>query len=204
MGPWPLIRRPSSTIAGSPGRGGDRRRALDPVVGPERRCRRTSRHRPRDATLPIGLAAGHDGRCHPRAERPDVSGDYLLVLDVVTPERGSLIASGADPTLVRVTVVAALESKAGREPPDNPRARRARLAPALARPQAPAVPPDAADSSTSWRMAPAQGRHSPPPDHASRSRGASTGPSIPPTAIRIRALRRHVPGICCWEQHEPR
>jgi hypothetical protein len=29
------------------------------------------------------------------------------VLDVVTPERGSLIASGAEPTLVRVTVVLA-------------------------------------------------------------------------------------------------
>jgi hypothetical protein len=28
------------------------------------------------------------------------------VLDIVTPERGSLIASGADPTLVRITVVA--------------------------------------------------------------------------------------------------
>ena len=32
-------------------------------------------------------------------------GEYLLLLDVVTPERGSLVASGADPTLVRITVL---------------------------------------------------------------------------------------------------
>ena len=37
---------------------------------------------------------------------PSTPGDYLLLLDVVTPERGSLVASGADPTLVRITVVA--------------------------------------------------------------------------------------------------
>ena len=37
---------------------------------------------------------------------PTAAGDYLLVLDIVTPDRGSLIASGGDPTLVRVTGVA--------------------------------------------------------------------------------------------------
>ncbi len=36
---------------------------------------------------------------------PTSPGDYLLVLDVVTPEHGSLIASGVEPTIVRVTVV---------------------------------------------------------------------------------------------------
>ena len=34
-----------------------------------------------------------------------VPGDYLLVLDVVTPEYGSLTAVGVDPTIVRVKVV---------------------------------------------------------------------------------------------------
>jgi hypothetical protein len=44
-----------------------------------------------DATLALGVP-----------ERP---GDYLLVLDVLTPEHGSLTAAGVEPTIVRVTVV---------------------------------------------------------------------------------------------------
>ena len=36
---------------------------------------------------------------------PASPGDYLLILDVVTPEHGSLIAAGVEPTIVRVTVV---------------------------------------------------------------------------------------------------
>ena len=36
---------------------------------------------------------------------PTVPGDYLLILDVVTPEQGSLAAAGVDPTIVRVKVV---------------------------------------------------------------------------------------------------
>ena len=60
-----------------------------------------------DARLPIGLAPGASAEAILGLSTPKVAGDYLLVLDVVTPERGSLIASGADPTLVRVTVVAA-------------------------------------------------------------------------------------------------
>ena len=38
---------------------------------------------------------------------PTVPGDYLLLLDVVTPEYGSLTAAGVDPTIVRVKVVQA-------------------------------------------------------------------------------------------------
>ena len=38
---------------------------------------------------------------------PTAAGQYLLVLDVITPERGSLAALGVEPTLVRVTVVGA-------------------------------------------------------------------------------------------------
>ena len=38
---------------------------------------------------------------------PTAPGQYLLLLDIVTPERGSLVASGADPTMIRVTVLPA-------------------------------------------------------------------------------------------------
>ena len=37
---------------------------------------------------------------------PDSPGDYLLLLDIVTPERGSLAAAGIDPTIIRIHVVA--------------------------------------------------------------------------------------------------
>jgi len=57
--------------------------------------------------LPFGLEPGVSLDAVLGLTAPDVAGDYLLVLDVVTPERGSLIASGAEPTLVRVTVVVA-------------------------------------------------------------------------------------------------
>ena len=56
--------------------------------------------------LPIGLAPGATADACSTCP-PTAAGDYLLVLDVVTPERGSLVASGADPTLVRITVVPA-------------------------------------------------------------------------------------------------
>jgi hypothetical protein len=35
---------------------------------------------------------------------PTVAGEYLLVLDIVTPEGGSLVASGRDPIMVRMTI----------------------------------------------------------------------------------------------------
>ena len=56
--------------------------------------------------LPIGLAPGksHDATLSIKA--PKAPGSYLLLLDVVTPDGGSLVASGANPTLVRVTVLA--------------------------------------------------------------------------------------------------
>jgi len=56
-------------------------------------------------TLPIGLAPGASAVVALGLTAPTTPGDYLLVLDVVTPEHGSLVASGADPTLVRVTVL---------------------------------------------------------------------------------------------------
>ena len=54
-----------------------------------------------DATLPIAFASGQKADAILGLTAPSTPGDYLLLLDVVTPERGSLVASGADPTLVR-------------------------------------------------------------------------------------------------------
>ena len=57
--------------------------------------------------LPIGLAPGASADAWLDLVTPDAAGDYLLVLDIISPDDGSLIASGANPTLVRVTVTAA-------------------------------------------------------------------------------------------------
>jgi hypothetical protein len=57
--------------------------------------------------LPIGIAPGKSVNALLGLTAPLAAGQYLLVLDVVTPERGSLVAAGADPTLVRVTVLPA-------------------------------------------------------------------------------------------------
>ena len=54
--------------------------------------------------LPIGLAPGKSFDATLAIKAPKAPGSYLLLLDVVTPDGGSLVASGADPTLVRVTV----------------------------------------------------------------------------------------------------
>ena len=51
------------------------------------------------AELPVGLQPGIKVADGPRPGRTDRPGQYLLMLDIVTPERGSLVASGADPTL---------------------------------------------------------------------------------------------------------
>ena len=59
-----------------------------------------------DATLGIPFASGQKADSILGLTAPSTPGDYLLLLDVVTPERGSLVALGADPTLVRITVVA--------------------------------------------------------------------------------------------------
>ena len=58
--------------------------------------------------LPIGLAPGKSFDATLAVKAPTAPGSYLLLLDVVTPDGGSLVASGADPTLVRVTVVPAV------------------------------------------------------------------------------------------------
>ncbi len=58
--------------------------------------------------LPIGLAPGKSFDATLALKAPTAPGSYLLLLDVVTPDGGSLVASGADPTVVRVTVVPAV------------------------------------------------------------------------------------------------
>jgi hypothetical protein len=60
-----------------------------------------------ETPLPLGLKPGVSVDATLTLTAPTAPGQYLLLLDIVTPERGSLIASGADPTLVRVTVLAA-------------------------------------------------------------------------------------------------
>ncbi len=57
--------------------------------------------------LPIELQPGATFDATLDLVAPTAPGDYLLVLDVLTPDQGSLVATGVDPTLVRITVVAA-------------------------------------------------------------------------------------------------
>ncbi len=57
--------------------------------------------------LPPALEAGKTVDTALDLEVPTEPGEYLLVLDVVTPENGSLAALGVRPTIVRVTVVPA-------------------------------------------------------------------------------------------------
>jgi hypothetical protein len=57
--------------------------------------------------IPIGLAPGKSFDATLAVTAPTAPGSYLLLLDVVTPDGGSLVASGANPTLVRVTILAA-------------------------------------------------------------------------------------------------
>jgi hypothetical protein len=58
------------------------------------------------AALPIGMKPGVNVEADLALTAPAAAGDYLLMLDIVTPDEGSLVASGATPTLVRVTVTA--------------------------------------------------------------------------------------------------
>ena len=59
------------------------------------------------AGLPMGMKPGASVTATLALTVPTAPGQYLFLLDVVTPERGSLVASGADPTLIRITVLPA-------------------------------------------------------------------------------------------------
>jgi hypothetical protein len=56
------------------------------------------------ALLPPGFSPRAVTRADVRMFAPSAPGDYLLVIDIVTPEIGSLAAQGVDPTIVRVRV----------------------------------------------------------------------------------------------------
>jgi len=58
------------------------------------------------AALPVALAPGDLVPAALGVVAPSVPGEYLLVLDIVTPDDGSLVASGLEPTIVRVSVLA--------------------------------------------------------------------------------------------------
>ena len=58
------------------------------------------------ADLPVGLKPGKTFDATLGLMAPKAPGSYLLLLDVITPDGGSLVASGANPTLIRVTVLA--------------------------------------------------------------------------------------------------
>ena len=58
------------------------------------------------AVLPAGLAPGASTSAVLSLTAPDAPGDYLLLLDVITPRSGSLAAAGVAPGIVRVTVEA--------------------------------------------------------------------------------------------------
>jgi hypothetical protein len=57
--------------------------------------------------LPAELAGGATARVTLAGTAPATAGQYLLVIDVIDPELGSLAAQGIEPALVRVTVEAA-------------------------------------------------------------------------------------------------
>jgi hypothetical protein len=58
----------------------------------------------RSAVLPAGLAPGASAAVDFVLTAPATPGDYLLLLDVVTPQGGSLAGAGVPPGIVRVTV----------------------------------------------------------------------------------------------------
>ena len=58
------------------------------------------------ALLPAGFKARAVTDVKLKLFAPSAAGEYLLVLDVVTPEAGSLTARGVEATIVRVTVAA--------------------------------------------------------------------------------------------------
>lgn len=56
------------------------------------------------ASLPPGLEPGTAIPAELGLFAPSLAGDYLLVLDILVPERGSVVAAGVEPTIIRVLV----------------------------------------------------------------------------------------------------
>jgi hypothetical protein len=89
------------------------------------------------AVTPTTLPAGFAPRDVVKAElvmfAPTAPGDYLLVIDILTPEVGSLAAQGVEPTVVRVHVAEA----AAASPAPDASAPSAEPAPSMAAPRRP-------------------------------------------------------------------
>jgi hypothetical protein len=64
------------------------------------------------AALPAGFEPRSIASPKLRLFAPSVAGEYLLILDVVTPEAGSLTARGVEPAIIRVTVGVVAEPEA--------------------------------------------------------------------------------------------
>jgi hypothetical protein len=64
------------------------------------------------AELPAGFEPRSVATPELRLFAPNVPGDYLLVLDIITPESGSLTARGVEPAIIRVTVAASANGNA--------------------------------------------------------------------------------------------
>ncbi len=59
-----------------------------------------------EVVLPVGVKPGTTVDASLAIVAPTTPGEYLLLLDVVTADHGSLVAAGGQPTLIRVSVVA--------------------------------------------------------------------------------------------------
>jgi hypothetical protein len=83
--------------------------------------------------LPAGFDTGSVATPKLRLFAPSVPGDYLLILDILTPEAGSLTARGMEPAIIRVTVgesTAPAETPATSEAPEASAADAAEASPA--------------------------------------------------------------------------
>lgn len=105
------------------------------------------------AVLPAGFKARSVADLKLRLFAPSVAGEYLLLLDIVTPESGSLTSRGIEPTIVRVTVGA---TKAPAATPTAPEAA----------PAAPEAAPTASEAAPSASNAAPSGNESATPTAA--------------------------------------
>jgi len=107
------------------------------------------------ADLPAALAPGAVTAASLRVYAPALAGDYLLILDIISPDAGSLTAKGVLPTVISVHVAAPLKGAVS-VAPDPSAAPAASAAPddaaaPAASPAASAAPAAATTSRTATR-----------------------------------------------------
>lgn len=117
--------------------------ALDALEDPERQAAADAAS-VEAVRLPAGLKPRKIAHPSLRLFAPSVAGEYLLVLDIVTPEDGSLTAKGVEPAIIRVTVgePAASPAEAPAEPSPTPAPTEAAPGPTLAPELAPFATPE--------------------------------------------------------------